>query len=57
MGASPEEQAEAISQLSSEFETPSLATPLGSPNVSYVCSSQPDTSLGEYFERVSEAES
>jgi hypothetical protein len=56
MGASPEDQAQAISKLSSEFETPETATPLGAPNVSYVCSQEPEETLGDYFERAHEAE-
>lgn len=56
MAASPEDQASAISKLATEFDAPDLATPLGSPNVSYTCSSNPDTSLEEVFSRFSEGE-
>lgn len=56
MGASLEDQMEAISKLSSEFETPETATPLGAPNVSYVCAQEPEETLAEYFERAHEAE-
>lgn len=56
MNASPEDQSEAISKLSSEFDTPETATPLGAPNVSYVCSQEPEETLSEYFERAHEAE-
>jgi hypothetical protein len=51
MEASPEDQASAISKLSSEFETPDIATPLGSPSIAYSCADEPDTSLGEVFQR------
>jgi hypothetical protein len=47
---------EAISKLSSEFDTPETATPLGAPNVSYVCAQEPEETLAEYFERAHEAE-
>lgn len=56
MNASPEDQSEAISKLSSEFDAPETATPLGAPNVSYVCAQEPEETLGEYFERAHEAE-
>lgn len=56
MGASAEVQTEAISKLSSEFNSPETATPLGAPNVSYVCAQEPEETLSEYFERAHEAE-
>ena len=56
MSASPEEQEEAISKLSSEFNTPETATPLGRPNVPYACASEPDLTLEEYFQRAHESE-
>jgi hypothetical protein len=54
--ASPEAQAEAISQLSGEFETPEYNTPLGSPEVGYYCAGNPDTTLEEFFQRAHESE-
>ena len=54
--ASPEDQGEAISKLASEFETPDLATPLGSPNVSYYCSSNPELTLENLFQQYKETE-
>jgi hypothetical protein len=56
MNASPEEQAEAISSLAAEYETPDLATPLGAPNVSAACASDPEMTLGDYFQRWQESE-
>ena len=56
MAASPEDQASAISKLSSQFDTPEIATPLGSPSISYTCSSNPDMSLEEVFEKYHEGE-
>jgi len=49
--ASLEEQAEAISSLSSEFDTPEYASPLGSPEVGYYCSSNPETTLEALFKQ------
>lgn len=49
MEASPEEQSGAISKLSAQFNTPEVATPLGSPSVAYTCSSNPEMSLEELF--------
>lgn len=56
LSASPEDQEQTISKLSSQFETPELTTPLGEPNVAYVCSSSPEMSLEEVFQRSHEAE-
>jgi hypothetical protein len=56
LAASPEDQTQTISQLSSQFDTPELTTPLGEPNVAYVCSSSPEMSLEEVFQRSHEAE-
>jgi hypothetical protein len=49
MSASQVEQSEAISKLSSQFDTPEVATPLGTPSISYTCSSNPDMSLEQLF--------
>jgi hypothetical protein len=54
--ASPEEQAEAISKLSSEFETPEITTPLGSPDVGYACAASPDMTLEALFRGYHEQE-
>jgi hypothetical protein len=56
LAASPEDQQQTISKLSSEFDTPELTTPLGEPNVAYVCASSPDMTLEEVFQRTHEAE-
>lgn len=56
LAASPEDQQQTISKLSSEFETPELTTPLGEPNVGYVCASSPEMTLEEVFQRTHEAE-
>jgi hypothetical protein len=56
MTASQEEQAEAISKLSSKFDTPEVATPLGTPSIAYTCSSNPDMSLEKLFHGEHEGE-
>ncbi len=54
--ASPQEQAEAISKLSSQFDTPMVATPLGSPDVGFECASRPEMTLEELFKGYHENE-
>ncbi len=49
MEAAPEDQASTISKLSTQFDTPEIATPLGSPGISYTCASNPEMSLEEVF--------
>ena len=56
MAASPEEQQRAISKLSSQFDTPEVATPLGSPSIAYNCSSAPSMSLEQLFRREHQGE-
>ena len=56
MTASQEEQTEAISKLSSQFDTPEVATPLGTPSIAYTCSSNPDMSLEKLFHGEHEGE-
>lgn len=56
MAASQEEQAQAISKLSSQFSTPEVATPLGSPSIAYTCSSNPNLSLEDLFHKEHEGE-
>lgn len=56
LASAPEDQAQTISKLSSQFDTPELTTPLGEPNVAYVCSSSPEMTLEEVFQRTHEAE-
>lgn len=53
--ASPQEQTEVISSLSSKYNTPDYTSPLGEPEVGYYCASSPDTTLEEFFERASES--
>lgn len=54
--AGSEEQSEIISKLSSQFDTPEVATPLGSPDVGYECAGNPDMTLEELFRKYHESE-
>jgi hypothetical protein len=56
MTASQEEQTQAISTLSSQFDTPEVATPLGSPSIAYSCSSDPEMTLAELFQHEHQGE-
>jgi hypothetical protein len=56
MTASQEEQTEAISKLSSQFDTPEVATPLGTPSIAYTCTPNPDMSLEVLFHKEHEGE-
>jgi hypothetical protein len=53
--ASLEEQHEAISSLSSKYDTPDYTTPIGEPEIGYYCASSPETTLEEFFEHASES--
>jgi hypothetical protein len=49
MSASPQAQQTAVDQLAQQYNKPDYATPLGSPEVPYYCSSNPNVTLGEFF--------
>jgi hypothetical protein len=53
--ASPEEQHEVISSLSSKYDTPDYTSPLGEPEVGYYCAGSPDTTLEEFFQHAEES--
>ncbi len=53
--ASPEEQHEVISSLSSKYDTPDYTTPLGEPEVGYYCASSPETTLEQFFQQAQES--
>jgi hypothetical protein len=53
--ASPEEQHEVISSLSSKYDTPDYTTPLGEPEVGYYCAGSPETTLEEFFQQAKES--
>jgi hypothetical protein len=47
MNASPQAQDEAVSKVASQLDAPNAVTPLGRPNVDYLCASEPAWTLGE----------
>ena len=47
MDASSEDQDRAVSRLAVEFRAPDAVTPLGRPNVDYLCAANPDRTLGD----------
>jgi hypothetical protein len=49
--ASASEQHEVIDQLSSHYDKPAYATPLGEPEVPFYCSSSPSVTLGQFFQK------
>ncbi len=51
MAASVSEQHEVVDQLSSHYDKPAYATPLGEPEVPYYCSSSPSVTLGQFFQK------
>jgi hypothetical protein len=51
MAASASEQHEVIDQLSSHYDKPAYATPLGEPEVPFYCSSSPSVTLGQFFQK------
>ena len=53
--ASPEEQSEVISSLSSKYDTPDYTSPLGEPEVGYYCAGNPETTLEEFFQQAAES--
>jgi hypothetical protein len=51
MTASASEQHEVVDQLSSHYDKPAYATPLGEPEVPFYCSSSPSITLGQFFQK------
>jgi hypothetical protein len=47
LGASEQEQNEAVSRLAGQLHAPDADTPLGRPNVNYICASDSRATLGE----------
>lgn len=47
MNAAPQDQDAAVSSLAGQLHAPSADTPLGRPNVNYLCSDNPTMSLGD----------
>jgi hypothetical protein len=46
MNASPQAQDQAVSKVATQLNAPDAVTPLGRPNINYLCASQPDETLG-----------
>jgi hypothetical protein len=46
MNASPQDQDQAVSQLASQLHAPDAVTPLGRPNIDYLCTNEPNDTLG-----------
>jgi hypothetical protein len=46
LNASPSDQVQAIDSIASQEDAPDATTPLGMPNVSYMCAQAPSETLG-----------
>jgi len=49
--ASAQEQDSAVSKIAGELRAGNAVTPLGRPNVSYICANSPTTTLGDAIRR------
>ena len=47
LSASPTDQDAAVSKLAGELHAPDAVTPLGRPNVNYLCANEPNMTLGD----------
>jgi hypothetical protein len=54
VNASQEKQQAATARLAQELHAPKLNTPLGRPNVDYICAADPDRTLGSVFSQYAE---
>lgn len=45
--ASPSDQDAAVSKVASDLHAANAVTPLGRPNINYICAGNPDTTLGQ----------
>jgi hypothetical protein len=50
MNASSSDQQAIIDQLAGQYNKPDYTTPLGEPEVPYYCSSNPNVTLGQFFQ-------
>jgi hypothetical protein len=50
MNASSSDQQAVVEQLAGRYDKPEYATPLGSPEVPFYCTSNPTVTLGQFFE-------
>ena len=46
LNASPQDQDQAVSQLAVQLHAPDAVTPLGRPNIDYLCTNEPNNTLG-----------
>jgi hypothetical protein len=53
MSATPQQQQQVLDQLATQYNQPDYATPLGSPEVPYYCSANPNVTLGHFFKEAS----
>ena len=51
ISASPQAQQTIVDQLAQQYNKPDFATPLGSPEVPYYCTSNPNVTLGQFFQQ------
>lgn len=51
MDASRSAQNDAVSKLAGELNAPSAVTPLGRPNIDYLCAGHPEWTLGDVVRR------
>ncbi len=54
MSSSLQQQQEVVDQLATQYNKPDYTTPLGSPEVPYFCSANPNVTLGHFFQEASE---
>jgi hypothetical protein len=47
LSASTQDQDAAVSKLAGELHAPDAVTPLGRPNVNYLCANEPNMTLGD----------
>jgi hypothetical protein len=49
--ASPQDQEAAVNKIAGQLHAGNAVTPLGRPNVSYICANSPSTTLGDAIRR------
>lgn len=47
LNAAPQDQDTAVSKLAGDLHAPDAVTPLGRPNVNYMCANEPNMTLGD----------
>jgi len=51
LNASPTDQVSAIDKIAAQEHAPNSTTPLGQPNIGYLCAGDPNMTLGEAIRR------